>query len=119
MKSMKAMKAGGKKKSMKKAMKKSMKKAMKKGMKKSKIAKGKFARSSVFAGRKEKTSSGLKKSELVKSKSGKVVSKKRSALGKKRFASNGLKAWADATKKARKQLGIKGFCPVGGKTAKG
>merc|ERR1712117_97099 len=95
------------------------KKSMKKARAVSKIAKGKLARSLVFSGRKEKTTSGLKRNELVRSKSGKVVSKKMSALGKKRWASNGLKKWADACKVARKQLGIKGFCPVGGKTAAG
>merc|ERR1712126_327694 len=67
----------------KKSMKKSMKamKAMGSGMKrkaamkKSKIAKGKRAKSSVFRGTKEKTVSGLKKSDLTRNKLGKVVSK--------------------------------------------
>merc|ERR550519_1065308 len=49
-----------------------------KAMKVSKIAKGKRAKSSVFRGRKAKTSGGLKKQDLIKSKSGKVVSKKMS-----------------------------------------
>merc|ERR1712066_927160 len=66
----KRMKSGGMKRSMKKAMKK---KSTKKAMTVSKIAKGKLARSLVFFGRKEKTTSGLKKNELVRSKSGKVV----------------------------------------------
>merc|ERR1712099_187528 len=110
--------------SMKKSgMKGLKKKAMKKkgGMKKrvSVIAKGTFARSVVFSGRKEKTASGLKKSDLMKSKTGKVVSKKNSAHGKKQYAKNGLKKWADACKKARKELGLKGFVPIGGKSAKG
>merc|ERR1712113_258059 len=85
MKTMKAMKAAMKKGGMKKAaMKKGMKamkamkamkkKAMKKkAMKVSKIAKGKRARSSVFRGTKEKTQSGLAKSDMMKSKSGKIV----------------------------------------------
>merc|ERR1712098_428396 len=89
------------------------KKTMKKrAMKKSIIAKGKRAKSSVFRGTKVKTSSGLKKSDLVKNKNGKVVSKKASARGQKN-------KWAAAFKKARKDLGIRGFCPCGGKTAKG
>merc|ERR1719365_235491 len=98
-----------------KSMKKSMKakKTMKKrAMKKSIIAKGKRAKSSVFRGTKVKTSSGLKKSDLVKNKRGKVVSKKKSAFGQKN-------KWAAAFKKARKDLGIRGFCPCGGKTPKG
>merc|ERR1719222_1796160 len=114
------MKTVGMKKSMKKAMKKAMKKrSMKKSKPVSKIAKGKRARSLGFSGKKEKTASGLKASELVKNKLGRIVSKKKSALGKKRFASSGLKAWNVAVQKARKALGIKGFAPVGGKTAAG
>merc|ERR1719471_1177743 len=103
-------KAGMKKATMKKA-----------GVKKrvSVIAKGTFARSVVFSGRKEKTASGLKKSDLMKNKAGKIVSKKNSANGKKQFAKNGLKKWADACKKARKELGLKGFVPIGGKSAQG
>ena len=30
-----------------------------------------------------------------------------------------ISAWTTACVKARKALGVKGFCPVGGKTAKG
>ena len=30
-----------------------------------------------------------------------------------------IRKWGAATRVARKNLGIKGFCPVGGKTAKG
>merc|ERR1712186_269473 len=96
-----------------KAMKAMKKKAMKKkAMKVSKIAKGKRARSSVFRGTKEKTQSGLAKADMIES-------KKASAASKKRFATSALKKWCDACKKARKELGIKGFCPVGGKTAQG
>merc|ERR1719253_273375 len=96
-----------------------MKKAGMKAMKKSVIARGKRSKVTVFLGSKAKTSGGLTKEKLTKNKRGKIVSKAASANGKKRFQSNGLKAWADATKKARKELGIKGFCPVGGKTAAG
>merc|ERR1719378_1240862 len=107
---------------MKKGMKKSMKKAMR-SMKKarvvSKIAKGKMAKALVFRGKKEKTSGGISANQLIKSKSGKIVAMKMSANSKKRYASSGLKKWADACKLARKQLGIKGFAPVGGKTAQG
>jgi len=73
-------------------------------MKVSVIAKGKRARASVFRGTKAKTQSGLKASDLTKNKTGKIVSKKASAA---------------ATKAARKALNIKGFVPVGGKSAAG
>merc|ERR1712154_411459 len=89
-------------------------KAMK-AMKLKKIGK----KSAVFSGKRVKTVGGLTKDKLAKSKTGKIVSKARSALGKKRFASSALKKWADAAKQARKELKITGFCPVGGKTAQG
>merc|ERR1719188_825712 len=72
---------------------------------------------SVFKGNKEKTVGGLKKADLKKNKQGKVVSKKASANGLKAYKR--IAAWAAATKKARSALGIKGFCPVGGSSAKG
>merc|ERR1719389_1081147 len=98
---------------MKAAMKAPMKAAMKAAMKAkkvSKVAKGKRMRSAVFAGTKEKTYTGLKKSDLVKSKTGKVVSKKASAAGKKAYAN--IKAWTVAVQKARKNLGLKGFVAI-------
>ncbi|CAD7960419.1 unnamed protein product [Amoebophrya sp. A25] len=110
--------------SMKMAMKMKMMSAMKMGMKKmamkkSVIAKGKRAKSSVFKGTKEKTSGGLKKSDLKKNKAGKIVSSKKSAAAKKSKQAKTILAWAAAVVKARKALGIKGFCPIGGKTAAG
>merc|ERR1719221_1321010 len=107
---MKTMKAAMKAMKTMKAMKamKTMK-AMK-AKKVSKVAKGKLMRSAVFSGTKEKTYTGLKKSDLVKSKSGKVVSKKASAAGKKAYAN--IKAWTVAVQKARKDLGLKGFVAV-------
>merc|ERR1712056_159388 len=83
------------------------------------IARGKLAKAAVFRGTKEKTTGGLTKATLTKSKSGKIVSKAASAPSKKKFATSALKKWCDAVKKARKELGIKKFCPVGGKTAQG
>merc|ERR1719335_1325349 len=73
----------------------------------SKIAKGRFARSVVFRGSKVKTVGGLKQSDLVKNSYGKIVSKKASAAGKKRYAN--IKGWISAVQKARKALGAKGF----------
>merc|ERR1711865_135625 len=101
------------------AMKKVAMKAMKRrAMKKSVVAKGKRAKSSVFRGTKAKTSGGLAKTDLVKNKGGRVVSKKASAAAKKRNGGRMAK-WGAAVKSARKTLAIKGFCPVRGKTAQG
>merc|ERR1712226_1824772 len=68
-------------------------KAMKKVKKVSKIAKGRGAKAAVLKGKKAKTSGGL-------------------AAGKKN-------KWAVACSQARKELKIKGFCPVGGKSEQG
>merc|ERR1712078_824566 len=75
----------------------------------SKIAKGKMARAVVFRGTKEKTSTGMTKSDLIKNKYGKIVSKKRSLFAKK---NNFIKGWTTAVKQARKALGIKGFVAI-------
>merc|ERR1719377_163039 len=98
MKAMKAMKAMAAMKAMK-------------AMKKSKIAKGKRAKSVVFRGSKEKTTGGLKKSDLVKNKRGIVVSKKQQAKGNALYSKYGKK-WISALMAARKSLGVKGFAAV-------
>merc|ERR1719422_2586908 len=85
---------------------------------KSVIANGIMAKSLVFKGFKSKTQGGLTKDKLVKSKSGKIVSKARSARAKKAFGST-LGTWNKAVAAARKALGIEGFCPMGGKSAQG
>merc|ERR1719240_895360 len=77
----------------------------------SKIAKGKFAKSVVLRGNKEKTASGLTQKDLTRNKAGKIVSKKQSALAKKRFAST-VGPWMQACKKARAALKIKGFVAI-------
>merc|ERR1712149_154577 len=87
-----------------------MAKAMKamKAMKKkavSKIAKGRMAKAMVFRGSKEKTQSGLKSTDLIKNKYGKIVSKKASAARKK-------SPWIQAIAKARKALKITGFSAI-------
>merc|ERR1719336_622230 len=94
-------------------------KAMKKVKKVSIVARGKRARAAVFSGKKAKTVGGLTKETLIKSKSGKIVSKAASAASKKRWAESALKKWIEALAQARKQLGITGFCAVNGKTAQG
>merc|ERR1719414_1903293 len=83
------------------------------------IARGKLAKALVFRGSKQKTPGGLTKDTLTKSKTGKIVSKAKSARAKKNFANSALKKWIDAVKTARKHLNITGFCAVGGKTAQG
>jgi len=117
-------KSGMKKSGMKKGMK--MKTSMKKGgmkkkkaMKVSNIAKGKHRRSQVLKGKKVRTSGGLKASDLRRNADGKIVSKKRSELAKKNFRKSGLSKWFAAVKQARKQMGVKGFRPVGGNTQSG
>merc|ERR1719235_1043212 len=83
----------------------------------SKTAKGRLAKALVLRGSKEKTTGGLKKDDLIKNKRGKVVSKRRSALGKRRFSN--IEAWVDAHMSARKALQVKGFCAINGKTLQG
>merc|ERR1712021_67574 len=114
---MKTMGAMKKAKAMKKV--KVMKAMKKKAMKKSVIAKGKRAKAMVLRGSKEKTSGGLKKDNLRKNKGGKIVSKKASDRAKKAYAGSALQKWAKACQAARKELGLKGMVPMGGKTAQG
>merc|ERR1711904_575562 len=87
-------------------------KAMKAMKKKSvsKIAKGKLAKAVVFRGFKSKTYTGLTKSDLIKNKRGKIVTKKQVANGKRAYAN--IKGWTAAVQKARKALGVKGFVAV-------
>merc|ERR1712187_500711 len=83
------------------------------------VARGKGARARGFSGQKQKTSGGMTKDKLIRNKNGKVVSKKASVAARKKWEKNGLKAWADAVKKARKELGLTGFVAIGGKSAAG
>ena len=96
-------------------------KAMKamKAKKVSKVAKGKFAKAVVLRGSKEKTSGGLTAGDLFKNKRGKVVSKKASAAGKKRFQASALKKWTASVQAARKALNVSGFVAINGKSAQG
>merc|ERR1719384_552335 len=100
-------------------MKKTVMKAPMKKKSVRKIAVGPLARHAVFSGRKAKTVGGLTKDLLIRSKSGKIVSKRQSSQAKRAFASSKLRAWSVATKKARALLRIKGFVPVGGKSVSG
>merc|ERR1712236_23111 len=83
-----------------------------KAMKVSKIARGKFRNVLVFRGTKAKTVGGNTKNDLMKNKHGRIVSKKQNARGQRN-------KFPKAVVAARKALGLKGFVPIGGKTAKG
>ena len=112
-----------------------MKSATKKAMKKRSMKKGKAMKSmrrrkakrvsifgkrrSVFSGKKTKTVGGLKRGDLKKNKAGKIVSRKQSDASRRGKGFKKVMAWASAFKQARRALGIKGFCPCGGKSAKG
>merc|ERR1711865_625588 len=76
-----------------------------KAMKAMKKISARLAKRHVFAGKGAKTVGGLAKGDLVKSKSGKIVSKKASARAKK-------SPWIAAVGAARKALTIKGFCAI-------
>merc|ERR1712154_177372 len=79
-------------------------KAMK-AMKAMKKISASLSRRHVFAGKAAKSLGGLTKDKLVKNKSGKIVSKVKSAKGKK-------SPWIAACIAARKALNIKGFAVV-------
>merc|ERR1712124_98676 len=83
----------------------------------SKIARGRFAKALVLRGTREKTVGGLKADMLIKNKRGKVVSKRQSAAGKRRYGN--IKAWTEALMAARKALHVQGFHPVNGKSLQG
>merc|ERR1712232_1154528 len=83
------------------------------------IARGRGAKARVFRGKKVMTSGGLTKDKLIQNKHGKIVSKARSAVAKKRFANSALKAWCVAVQQARKALELTGFVPIGVQNARG
>merc|ERR1719463_151717 len=83
----------------------------------SKIARGRFAKAMVLRGSKEKTAGGLRMDGLMKNKRGKVVSKRASAAGKRRFQY--IEGWVQALTEARAALKVTGFVAVNGKTIQG
>merc|ERR550532_1102278 len=90
-----------------------------KAARRSKVAKGRFAKSLVLRGMggKEKTSSGLRKEDLMRNKRGKVVSKKASSRGRLSF--NRISKWTAAVVAARKALAMTGFVAINGKSREG
>merc|ERR1719375_1083742 len=83
----------------------------------SKVARGRFAKSLVFKGSKEKTVGGLTKESLMRNKRGKIVSKKRNAMGKRNYKK--LETWTEAFMQAREMLRVEGFHAINGKTLQG
>merc|ERR1712083_534685 len=69
---------------------------------KSKIGRGIMAKSLVLKGKRAKTAGGLTKDALIKNRNGKVVSKRKSSLAKRQWATSALKKWCEAVKAARK-----------------
>ena len=103
-----------------KAMKRSMKAkkaaSMKRrrSMKKKKVSR-RCAIQRVWRGAADKTNGGLKKSDLMRNKYGRVVIRKASLRARKGKSGK----WISSVMQARKALGIKGFHVVGGKTQAG
>ena len=82
-------------------------------MRRATVACGKKKKGSVFNDKRQKTRSGLQKSDLERNAAGRIVSKRQSAAGKQGYAKNTkLQEWVQACSKARKFLGLKGFIAV-------
>merc|ERR1712050_55528 len=64
----------------------------------------------VWNGTSTYTKGGLTKADLMLNKKGKVVSKKAFKIGQQLVKNHG--GWTDAVMKARKELGITGFCTI-------
>ena len=79
------------------------------------------SRMEVFKGKALSTSkrSKLQKGALIKNQKGKIVSAAQSQATKTRFASSAAGKWAQGLRIARSELGETGFCPIGGKSARG
>merc|ERR1719356_1343187 len=82
-----------------------------------KVAKGRLAKALVFRGSKEKTVGGLKQDSLMKNKRGKIVSKKSSAQGKRRYSK--IEGWVEPVMEARQSLHVKGFVAINSKSLTG
>merc|ERR1712190_171868 len=89
-----------------------MGKAMKamKAMKAKRVSR-RMAKAIAFRGGNTGGATTLKKADLVKSKTGKIVSKAKSILAKRRYAA-GVGKWTKAVQKARKEMGVPGFVAI-------
>merc|ERR1711907_567175 len=70
-----------------------------------------MAKAIAFRGGNTGGATTLKAGDLCKNKHGRIVSKKKSQLAKKRYAA-GIGKWTAAVQKARKALGTKGFVVI-------
>ena len=68
------------------------------------------SRRQVWSGSRHHTNSGHNKAHLMKNRNGKVVTKKSHAAGRRAYKN--IRGWTQAVSKARKALGITGFCAV-------
>ena len=68
------------------------------------------SRRQVWNGSRQKTMGGLQKTALMTNKNGRLVTKKAHAAGLRRYKH--IRGWVQAVSKARKALGITGFCAV-------
>merc|ERR1712190_70281 len=82
-----------------------------------KVAHGRLAKALVLKGRKEKTSGGLTKDMLMINRRGKIVSKRASANGKRRYKQ--IEDWTEAVMGARDILHVRGFLAINGKSLQG
>jgi len=82
-----------------------------------KVAHGRLAKALVLRGRKEKTSGGLTTDMLMINKRGKIVSKRASANGKRRYKQ--IEDWTEAVMGARDILHVRGFLAINGKSLQG
>lgn len=79
----------------------------------------KTARAAVYRGTIMKTRGGLRRENLMKSKTGKIVSRKASAAAKRRPQARIIEKFGKSVVMARATLGIKNFQAVGGKSLRG
>ena len=79
----------------------------------------KTARAAVYRGTIAKTRGGLTRENLMKSKGGKIVSRRASAAAKKKPQARIIEKFAKSVVLGRNALGIKNFQAVGGKTMRG
>ena len=79
------------------------------------------SKAEVFHGNAKYTKGGLTKKDIKRVNDGygnyRYKSKKQQSSGKKKGSFRAK--WSKAMKKARKELGIEGFVPIGGKTKEG
>merc|ERR550537_404117 len=81
------------------------------------VAKGRLAKALVLRGSKVRTTGGLRKDMLMKNKRGKVVSKRASAAGKRRYPQ--IETWVEAHMAARSALRVEGFVAINGQSLVG